>query len=273
MDTPQTTNKAQTLRAEIEGQVKHLAQLTTEAARSEAMKNYLETCARFHHYSPNNMLLILLARPDASQVAGFNSWKKFSRWVKRGEHGIPILAPCLAHEDPDDQGSPMVLRGFRVVYVFDISQTEGQPLPPTPDWKSATVNQELQVKLILFASSKGIIVEVKQLQGSTQGVSSGGRITLSPEAGTKTLIHEVAHELMHRGEDRAEYTREDKELEAEAVAFVVGMHFRLSDLASPNYLALWCADEKKILARMDRIRNTATEIIRAVEPETQYLED
>lgn len=268
-----TLTKSQSLKVEIDARIQHLAQLTTDAARSQAMQDYLAICARFHQYSPFNQLLIVLACPDASYVAGFNAWKKFDRFVKRGERGIPILAPCLARINPDDESSPKVLKSFRVVYVFDVSQTDGQPLPPAPDWKSPASNEELQARLVGFARSKQIQVEVNALEGSPQGVSSGGRIELSPIAGTKTLIHEIAHELMHRGPDREDFSRENKELEAEAVAFVVGSHFGLADLASPNYLALWDADEKKILARIDRIRNTTAEIIKAIEPQPEALEE
>ncbi len=249
--------QAQNLKTEIDNSIKNLAALTTEAARSEAMKRYLDTCARFHHYSPCNQMLIALTCPDASLVAGFNRWKDFNRFVKRGEKGIPILAPIFYRQDPSDEGSPVVLKGFKVVYVFDLAQTDGEPLPPPPDWKSPARSEELQNRLVVFAQSKGIQVEVMALQSEIQGTSAGGRIELSPEAGTKTLIHEIAHELMHHGCDRHLMSRAERELEAKAVAYVVGAHFGLDGLASPNYLALWDADETKILARMDRIRTTA----------------
>jgi hypothetical protein len=255
------------LKAEIEQRIQSLASLTTEAARSDAMRTFLEACASFYKYSPCNQLLIGIARPDASLVAGFTTWKRRERYVKKGEKGIPILAPCFHRETPDEENSPQVLGGFRVVFVFDVSQTDGQPLPPPPDWKSSARNEELQAKLTAFAVSRGVQVWTGDLRGETQGSSSGGRIELSPQAGTKTLIHEIAHELMHHGTDRREFTREEKELEAEAVAFVVGSHFGLPDLASSNYLALWDADERKILARMDRVRTTAAEIIRSIEPD------
>jgi hypothetical protein len=83
--------------------------------------------------------------------------------------------------------------------------------------------------------------------------------------GTKTLIHEIAHELMHRGQELFTLDRHTKEFEAEAVAYVVAMHFGLSELSCPNYLALWDADASKISARADRIRTISTQIINAVE--------
>jgi hypothetical protein len=134
-------------------------------------------------------------------VAGFNAWKKMGRYVKRGEKGIPILAPMIYREDPDDEDSVKVLRGFRVVHVFDLAQTDGQPLPEQPNWKSPEKNLELQKKLMDFAEQNGIKVTIKELEGETQGISTGGSIVLSPEAGTKTLIHELAHELLHQVEN------------------------------------------------------------------------
>jgi len=261
-----------TLKSEITSHVRNLAALTTEAARSEVMKKYLETCAKFHCYSACNQMLIMLSHPDASQVAGFVTWKKLNRFVRRGEKGIPILAPCVYKKDPDSEESPKVVKGFRVVYVFDISQTDGEDLPPEPDWKSPQKNLELQDHLIKFAESRQVQVWTREQRGEVQGSSAGGVIELSPEAGTKTLIHELAHELLHHGPDKFELTRQNKELEAEAVAFVVASHFGLADLASPNYLALWDADSNKILERMDRIRDTATEIIRGVEPEDELTD-
>jgi hypothetical protein len=120
---------------------------------------------------------------------------------------------------------------------------------------------------------KNIEICINGLNDNIQGSSWGGKIELNTNAGTKTLIHEIAHELMHRGDDRQNFTRKEKELEAEAVAYVVGSHFGLSDLASPNYLALWDADESKILDRMDRIRTTATDIIKSIEPQSEVSED
>jgi hypothetical protein len=115
-----------------------------------------------------------------------------------------------------------------------------------------------------FADSRGIRVQVKNLQGETQGVSMGGTIILSPNAGTKTLVHEIAHELLHHKETKL-MLHSERELEAEAVSYVVGKHFRLDGLSSPNYVALHGANAEMIMAHLERIRNTAKEIIQALE--------
>ena len=257
-----TQNKSSDLKAKITEHIKALAEATDSARMSEAMLTYLDMCAKFHRYSPSNVWLILMAKPEASLVAGFKKWRKMSRYVRQGEKGIPILAPILVkvNENGDEEEK---LVGFRVVYVFDISQTDGDPLPGPPDWKSPEKNAELAKLLMDFARSKDITVEVKDLPGEIQGASCGGKILLNPEAGTKTLIHEIAHELLHQVKD-APRDSTIRELEAESVAYVVAKHFGLDGLSSPNYNALNGATAKMILEHMERIRKSATEIINGV---------
>ena len=247
------------LKARITERIQELAEATDAARMSEEMLNYLDMCAKFHKYSPQNVWLILMAYPHASVVAGFKKWRTMGRYVRKGECGISILAPILVKvNENDDEEEKLV--GFKVVYVFDVSQTEGEPLPRPPDWKSPEQNEELAIRLIKFADGKGIKVAVKELAGDIQGMSNGGAILVSPQAGTKTLIHEIAHELMHQDNDRPQ----DKavlELEAESVAYVVAKHFGMDGLASPNYVALQGTDAEMILAHLERIRKTAREII------------
>ncbi len=197
-------------------------------------------------------------------VAGFQKWISMKRFVRKGERGIAILAPVLVPEVNEDgiQGEKLV--GFKTVYVFDISQTDGEPLPEPPNWKSPEQNALLTKRLMDFAESRGIQVQVKELQGDTQGVSMGGTIILSPKAGTKTLIHEIAHELLHHKETKL-MLHTERELEAEAVSYVVGKHFGLDGLSSPNYVALHGANAEMIMEHLERIRNIAKEIIQALE--------
>ena len=195
----QTPNTSVDLKARITKHIQELAEATDAARVSEEMLRYLETCARFHQYSLHNLWLILLSKPDASQVAGFKKWQSMGRCVRRGEHGIPILAPIFSTVTDEDGVELQRLVGFKVVYVFDISQTEGEPLPEPPNWKSPEKNAELQARLLRFAEHKGIQVELEHLGHDIQGVSKGGKVGIDPEAGTKTLIHEIAHELLHHG--------------------------------------------------------------------------
>jgi hypothetical protein len=214
-----------------------LAQATDVARVSEEMTRYLDTYAKFYQYSLFNIWLILMAKPDASFVAGFKKWQTMGRFVRKGESGIAILAPVfttIVNEDGDEEQR---LVGFKTVYVFDVSQTEGKPLPEPPNWKSPQKNSGLMDRLTRLANGKGIQVQVQHIGYDIQGVSLGGKIILDPDAGTKTLIHEVSHELLHHKE-RILTNSTIRELEAESVAYVVGKHFGLDGLSSPNYNAL-----------------------------------
>jgi len=265
MDTlVETKCSAKDLNLRIQQHINELAQATDEARKGKEMQCYLDFCAKFHNYSPGNIWLIFLARPDASLVAGFQKWKSIGRFVRKGEQGLPILAPILIKQEDADGLEKQVLVGFKVVYVFDVTQTDGDPLPEPPDWKSPEKNLELNECLIQYANSKGITVLFTTLPKDTQGVSKGGAIDIDFRAGTKTLVHEIAHELMHKGKDNRQ-TREIKELQAESVAYVVCRHFGLENLNSPNYIALFQLKSDEVLAHMERIRNTASEIITAVD--------
>jgi len=252
------------LQQKIQGYIESLALETDQARKSEEMQKYLNFIAKFHNYSPTNIFLIMLTRPDATMVAGFQAWNKMGRYVKKGEHGIPIFAPMIHKQDPDNDDSPKMLSGFRVVYVFDVSQTDGEPLPPVPDWKSLEKNAGLNAKLLRFAESKGITVTFKELPGETQGVSKGGAIEISPNAGTKTLIHEIAHELMHRS-DSLILTQKDKEMEAEAVAYSVASFFGLKNLKCSTYLGLFEVENNNLILSLRSIQITVAEIINGIE--------
>ena len=256
-------NPSSELKNKITQHIQELAEATDAARVSEEMLSYLDMCARFHKYSPQNVWLILMACPQATMVAGFKKWRTMGRYVCKGEKGIPILAPILVKQADEDEEVSEKLVGFKVVYVFDVNQTEGEDLPEPPDWKSPEQNELLSERLIKFAESKGIKVSVKELAGDIQGVSMGGSVFVSPQAGTKTLIHEIAHELMHQDENRP-HNKTILELEAESVAYVVAKHFGMDGLASPNYVALNGADAEMIITHLERIRNTASHIICAI---------
>lgn len=241
----------------------------TDAARiSEVMQNYLAFCGSFYRYSLSNQFFIYLFKPDATLVAGYTDWTRKHRYVKKGEKGIPILAPCpLVIKDEEENIIKQQLR-FKTVYVFDISQTDGEPLPDAPEWKSQEKYPELEDMFIQYAKSINVTVDIEDLsaKGGAQGFSSGGQIVLDPMAGTKTLIHEIAHELLHHNKESRSKSRDEVELEAEAVAYVVARALNISNLQSPNYLAFWNADGSKILDRLDTIRTTANKILTAIFP-------
>jgi len=174
----------------------------------------------------------------ASHVAGFCTWRdQFNRTVKKGEKGIPILAPVRVKEQAkDEEDEPSYKLFFRVVYVFDISQTEGDEVPALDVWKSPEYRPELQKVLINYAESLGLSVNVEYIGEAQGALTSDHQIILNATAGTKTLVHEIAHYL----EDHVESSKDhaQRELEAEATAYAVCRHFGFEDLKSPNYLYL-----------------------------------
>lgn len=278
---------AQILKQSITAGIESLAAETDQVRISDTLQRYLDTLSKFHQYSWHNQLLIWMQRSTATRVAGYQTWKqKFRRQVKQGEKGIAILAPCTPktgkidapeNEDPgavsvetwDGQGAQADNRRmfFRVVYVFDVDQTEGDPLPEEPDWHDHQKDAALEDALLAFAKSKGIQVEISMNLGEAQGASSGGRIRLQPDAGTRVFAHELAHELFAHSqpEVRQHTTRQQREIEADAAAYVVARHFGLNAESAPNYLALWAAGKTDILACLERVRSVAMEIIQAVE--------
>lgn len=249
-----------------------------EQGHSEAMTQYLTTMARFHKYSIGNAMLIAFQRPDATLVAGFHSWLKMHRYVKKGEKGIVILAPMvfgqkqeLQHadetSDAESEISSQATVRFRAVYVFDVSQTDGEPMP-----EFATVNGEPNGYLDglrALVVSEGIEVSYSDELGGADGVSTGGKILLRPGLSRSeefsTLAHELAHEKLHRGQDRAQLSKSVRELEAEAVAFVVSNGIGLDTTsASSDYIQIYNGDKTLLAASLDRIQKAAADILAAI---------
>lgn len=264
--------KATDLKASISASIDALAQAVDAVRASETFKQFLAMQARFHRYSWHNSILIATQRPDASQVAGYRTWQSMGRQVRKGEKGIAIIAPCpFKREVKSSESEAETVDGifFRVVHVFDIAQTDGEELPtvevPTVD----AMADRLLADLYRVAVSRGIRVDFKPLSGGTFGVSKSGAIDIDNRHASgqqaKTLAHELAHEALHWKID-GPITRNIAELEAEAVAFVVCMHFGLDvEVRASRYIAVWQGDSKGLRGSMDRITKTARDIIDNVE--------
>ena len=224
----------------IEGRVKIMAEKPTNRERlreitegieqgikelfeSEKYMRYLSVMSRFHRYSVNNTMLIYMQRPDATLVAGYNKWKnQFERHVKRGEHGITIIAPTPYKKkieeqklDPDtkapmlDKDGKVIMEEkeveiplFRPVKVFDVSQTDGKPLPELASSLSGNV-QNYEVFMEALRRSAPVPIEFEQMAANTDGYFSSDqqRIALRPgmsEVQTvSAAIHEIAHSKLH----------------------------------------------------------------------------
>ena len=266
-----------TLSRSITTAMEELARETDRVRISQTLRSYLEALGKFHTYSACNQFLICLQKPEATRVAGYRTWsEKFKRQVRRGEKGIAILAPCIcpAKNVENDQENQELLPVevkrsiyFKVTYVFDVLQTEGEPLPEAPEWRDREKDLEMEKALLVLAQERGITVETVASLNGAQGSSSGGRICLLPDAGTRVFVHELAHELFRHSQAdvRAVTSKKQREIEADASAYVVCRYFGLSGTSEPNYLALWQAAGSDILDCLERVRVVITDIINSTE--------
>lgn len=270
----------------------------SQVFQSGQYAEYLSAMSKFHHYSFSNSMLIFMQRPDATCVAGYNDWKnKFGRHVKAHEHGIQILAPsthrrwvrqekldpetnqpvCGADGEPVMEWVKVRTVKFRVVTVFDISQTEGKELPAlgVTELSGDVAEYERMVSMLKALSPLPVVFEA--FPGKAKGYCSHieNRIVVQPgmsQAQTiKTLIHEIAHAKLHPPPDILNTERPDRsarEVEAESVAYVVCQHFGIdtSDY-SFAYVANWSRGKgvDVLRASMDRIHAAATELISCME--------
>lgn len=251
----------------------------TQLTDSDRWEDWLHMQSRFHHYSFNNTLLIILQRPDATRVAGYNAWRKLDRFVRKGEKGIWILAPMIykadAGDDSGDDTSKRVLRGFKPVPVFDLSQTDGQELPEICTRLDGDDEGNIFAKLRTVAATLGFNVEnTDELPEDVNGDCNFPlhrirvRSSNSPMQRVKTLAHELGHAILHEHNN----DRPLGELEAESVAFVVCAASGIqSDDYSFGYVANWAggSDEalKSIKASGSRIQQAADQILTAMSGE------
>lgn len=242
------------------------------SGRSETLRRYLTVMSRFHRYSFGNVMLILTQREDATHVAGFHKWKELGRHVRKGEKGIAIFAPCRykkttkGKNGEEEEGKE--IRGFKVVHVWDISQTEGDDLP-----EFATLHGEPGENLARMEQvvrNAGVELEYGPLPLGTDGVCSPGKITVradltSPEK-FAVLIHEHGHFLLHQQNGRKhECSKTVRETEAEAVAFVVCHAFGVESVTrSADYIQLYRGDTDTLAQSLEFIQETAAGIVEAI---------
>jgi N-terminal domain of anti-restriction factor ArdC len=248
-----------------------------EAGHSEALTNYLTAMSRFRTYSFGNVLEIARQMPAATKVAGFWTWKNLGRSVKAGQKGIRILAPIFGTRRKKDEDAQKditkqnerVLLGFRNAYVFDVSQTTGADLPVLQQ-VTGDPGENIE-RLTAFLVSKGISVSYNPNIAPALGMSYGGRIAILPGQSKAeifaTLVHETAHELLHRSQRRTVTTKTVRETEAEAVAFVVGKAVGLvNEDASASYIQLYKGNASLLAESLEVIQQTAAVILAALEP-------
>jgi antirestriction protein ArdC len=218
----------------------------------------------------HNVLLIALQKPNASHIAGFRTWNDLGRFIKKGEKGILILAPIVRRNpnvSDDDEKDSSRIAGFRAAYIFDVSQTDGQDLPQI-GMVHGDPHQHTD-GLRKFAAAQNIAIECSQHIAPARGTSYGGRIALlpgqSPAEEFSTLVHELAHELLHRGDRREQTSLKIRETEAEATAFVVCHAIGLeTGSAAADYIQIWNGDKETLKDSLSHVQNAASQMLAAL---------
>ena len=279
-----------------------LEQGITELFESERYKEYLRVMSKFHNYSFNNTLLIAMQKPDASLVAGFSAWKNnFGRNVMKGQKGIKIIAPSpfkirqeMKKIDPHTQqpiigkdGKPVTeekeitIPAYKVVSVFDVSQTEGKELPDIAvDELTGDVERYKDFFAALEKTSP-VPIGFEQIAGGSHGYYHLEDKRIAIDEGMselqtlKTAIHEIAHAKLHdidlnapENEQQPRVDRRTREVEAESVAYTVCQHYELdtSDY-SFGYVAGWSSGRElsELKSSLETIRSAAAEIINSID--------
>ena len=291
----ETDTRSDEMNSTIEQWIDELVAGVDDAQASAEFQEWLDVQSRFHDYSHRNTLLIKLQCPEATKVAGYNTWRnEFDRHVQEGEQAIWIWAPIIAKQCPECENSPSYheqsdcdydetpseewskgLVGFKPTAVFDVSQTEGEPLPEL-ETEATGDGDGLVPALTAAADDLGVTVEIVDAaeweHGDAKGIckhqnTDNDRPVVEAKARENqadlavTLVHEYAHALLHDDVDDAT-ERAKREVEAEAVGYIVGRYFGLDTSGSAFYLAAWQDDDSAVLQeRLGRISSSAQEII------------
>jgi hypothetical protein len=295
----QTRSRPQDPKVDLEAVHERLTAAITSLANAEDWQRMLRLAAALPSYSAHNVLLIGSQRPDATAVAGFHTWKQLGRAVRKGERGIAILAPVVrrsprtaqaqetraaetehvAHEEQPAASTVRKVTGFRVVHVFDISQTTGPDLPelPQPLLLDGQAPNGLLDGLTQHVHDEGYLLIRHDFdiphpgQGSPNGVTDFFARTvivrpdLSGAQTAKTLTHELGHVLLHAPSQRpADLTRPQAEVEAESVAYIVAAAHGLDTSGySIPYVTGWSGGKLELLARTaERVISTSHQILR-----------
>lgn len=285
------------IESRLSSYVQDLANATDEKAADAAIRRYFSFQSKFHRYSFTNTILIMIQKEGATDVAGATDWKtKFNRYVVAGAQPIWIFAPIVygkgkgsdtpAGEDGalDKEVNSGRIAGFKAVKVYDISDTkpfdENAPSIEEPKWFTEENPTETTEKLYHYITEVikklGINFTTDKAHGMEKGYSAGGHINMSsPIKGAgevSTLVHELAHELMHWKDkskfyqgDQVKASRQTKELQAESVSYMVMKHYNIPVEHHTTYIALWKGSKKEILDNIAPIQKVAKFIIQNID--------
>ena len=234
-------------------------------------EEYLKFMSKFHSYSANNCILIMLQHPTATLVAGYRAWQKMKRQVRKGEKAIKIIAPCRYKADDEEEKI-----FFRVANVFAIDQTDGEELPTlgVSELNGNVEGYRQLFEALMAACPVPVILE--DLPGEAKGCYDETLKQITVQSGMseaqtlKTLIHEMAHQMLHAShvEGSKELDRETKEVQAESIAYAVCNYLGIDTAEySFGYIAEWSSgkDAKELKASLETIRKTASRLIVSID--------
>ncbi len=294
---------AEARKAEMEEITTKLEKGVKDVFTTDGYKDYLNFCAKLPRYSVNNQILIMLQRPDATMCQSFTNWKEMNRFVRKGEKGIRILAPApykmqKEQDKMDASGRPVLdkdgepvketvevtINAFKPVSTFDISQTEGDPVPTVGVAELTGSVEGYETLLEAIKEAVQVPISFEQIDSGAKGFYhlEENRIVIQEgmsEAQTvKTLLHEASHQALHSREamqaSGEQKSKNQKETEAESVAYVVCQHYGIdtSDY-SFAYVATWSADKEvpELKASLDTIRRAAADLIVKIDEKVQAI--
>lgn len=286
-------------KSRVDETLEQLEKGINELFESNKYKQYLDTMSKFHSYSVNNCLLIAMQKPDATLVAGYTAWRdKFHRQVLKGEKGLTIIAPSpykkqIEQQVMDADGKPVfdaagqplmeqkehTINAFRIAKVFDISQTDGEPIPE--------LVAELKDPVEDFDDLLESIKSISPVPMRFEDITSGANGYYSPknqeivvkrgmpeEQTLKTFIHEVAHARLGHGGDDDHLDRRTHEVQAESVAYCTCKSLGLNtEDYSFGYIAGWSSgrEQKELKASLQTIKDTADKMITGIEQKMESL--
>ena len=269
---------ATTKRAQVRAQaaLDRLGEGVREVYQSERWESWLRSLSKFYDYSLGNTILIAMQMPTATHVASFRSWKRdFNRYVRKGERGVEILVPMLVKvcdedaQDTDEERRRLV--GFRVGHVFDVSQTDGEPLPTIVDEVAGDVDHYSAVLDAVRAVSAYPVEFVGDLPEGTNGYFRRGELVAiregMPQGQTvKTALHELAHSRLHDSDPMAEGMpdRAMREVQAESVAYAASAALGLDTSGySFGYVASWAVGktDEEMRACLQVVRDAAKAMV------------
>ena len=249
----------------IEQKVSELEDKIDSFRSSNEFLRFALTMSMFHKYSYHNQIMILSQKPDATMVASFHTWKNLGRFVKRGERGIIIYVPVTAINENEDGEKIEKLLSFKFGSVFDVLQTVGKPLPEITK-SIADDHASFYYNCLRLAEKLSVSVEVRD-KLSYDGESLGNTVLLRNNSNITmmgaVLLHELAHEYLHKPEDRKTLDMEVIEIEAETVAYIVCSHFGIKT-PSDKYLATWQSNHQ-IVESLKRISECCHKFIGELE--------